>query len=886
MKKLWLLFFLLLFCAAIKAQSPLDIKVSFHADNLFLKESLFLFSQQSGINLTFRASLIPRDKKVTIHADQELVRKILDKLLAGTDIIYTSTGTQIVLLEQPARSQARQYTLSGFVSDAETGEKVAGAVVYKIEEQTGTYTNEYGFYSLKLFEGRNLIMVSYLGYSADTLTVIIGNNRVQNIELSPAFLKEVLVNAVADSILLETGGPNIIHLNMEQIGKLASLGGEADVLRTAYSLPGIQTGADGFGGVAVRGGNVDQNLFLLDGVPVYNATHGVGVFSIFNSSAIRSAKLLKGSFPAQYGGRISSVWDIQTKEGNSKHFQGEVDLGLSSGKLSLEGPISKGRGSFFASGRRAFFDFYSVPITTRLRNEDGVDGYISYYFNDFNLKGNYKINAKNRIFTSYYQGLDDFKDVYEQTRLFQDTAIFLKDNEGVKWGNKVAALRWNHQYNSRVFGNTALTYSKYFYGSKDLVDLKSVRSKELLSRNVLLLKYNSDIEDVALKTDFDISATDLHRIRFGASAIKHKFQPGITSFDQATSIDSIRVDTLGAWNKVPLESFEYGVYVQDEVRLTPYLDANIGFRASALFVDDAIHFSPQPRLLMNYLASGKLSFNASVSRVTQFLHLLSPTSIGLPKDLWVSATKKIPPQQSWQYSTGLTRQLMPGVDLDLEGYYKSMKNILIFKGTVLDEVNSTNWQDVVSTGDGRAYGLEILLKKQSGKLRGWFGYTLAKTERKFDKEINKGEVFPFRLDHRHSLDLQLLYKLNKNWEFALGMKYSSGSAFTFPSQEYELVQPPGSPPTDILPLPGVIDQLNGQRLPAYHKVDVSFNRYFFRNNGVHTIVFGFYNVYNRKNPLYITLRDKFQSNGEIKREVVQVSLLPIFPTFRYKFRFK
>jgi len=886
MKKPWLSLIVFLLYASLKAQSPLDFKASFHADNLPLKDALFLFAQQSNLNLTFSSGLIPPGKRITIHVKQKQVRKILDQMLSGTDVSYTATGTQIVLLAQPLRPEARHFTLSGFISDGETGEKVAGALVYKIVEQAGTYTNEFGYYSLDLAEGQTRLLVSYLGYAPDTLTVIIDNDEVQNIELSPAFLEEVLVNAVADSILLESRGPDIIHLNMEQIGKLASLGGEADVLRTAYSLPGIQTGADGFGGVAVRGGNVDQNLFLLDGVPIYNAAHGVGVFSIFNSSAIRSAKFLKGSFPAQYGGRISSVWDIQTKEGNSKHLEGEVDIGLSSGKLTLEGPIAKGRGAFFVSGRRAFFDFFSVPITTRLRNKDGVDGYISYFFNDLNFKSNYLLNAKNRIYFSYYQGLDDFKDVYEQTRLFQDTAVFLKDNEVVNWGNRVTVLRWNHTYNAKVFGNITLTYNKYLYESKDLVDLKSVRSKEQLSRNVLLLKYNSGVEDLALKTDFDVSAIAQHRMRFGASVIKHQFQPGIISFDQATFIDSISVDTLGEWNKVPLESYEFDAYVQDELRLTSYLDANIGFRASALFAGGAIYFSPQPRLVLNFLANRKLSFHASAARMTQFLHLLSPTSIGLPKDLWVSATRKIPPQQSWQFSTGLTRHLVPGVEIDLEGYYKSMKNLLIFKGSVLDEVNSMNWQDVVSTGEGEAYGVELLFKRQTGKLLGWLGYTLANTERQFDKEINNGEAFPFRLDHRHSVDLQLLYKLNKNWEFALGFKYASGSAFTFPSQEYELVQPPGSSPTDILPLPRVIDQLNGERLPAYHKLDFSFNRYFFRKNGVHTLVFGFYNVYNRKNPLYITLRDKFQRNGEIMREVIQVSLLPIFPTLRYKFEFR
>ncbi|MFQ5445873.1 MAG: carboxypeptidase-like regulatory domain-containing protein, partial [Saprospiraceae bacterium] len=334
MKKLWFSFLFLSLCVALKAQSPLDAKVSFHADQMPLKEALFLFATQSNINLTFRSGIIPPDKKATVHADNLQVRDVLEQMLGGTNIIYTTTGTQVVLYVRTEHTKVRKFTISGFVSDTQTGEKVPGVVVYDIARHVGTYTNEYGYYSLVLIEGQTRLLVQYLGYATDTLDLTVAESRTLNIEIDPAFLTEVLVNAVADSILLETRGPNSIHLNMKQIGKLSSLGGESDVLRTAYSLPGIQTGADGFGGIAVRGGNVDQNLFLLDGVPIYNATHGVGVFSIFNSSAIRSAQLLKGNFPAQYGGRISSVWDVRTKEGNSKHFQGEVDIGLSSGKLS------------------------------------------------------------------------------------------------------------------------------------------------------------------------------------------------------------------------------------------------------------------------------------------------------------------------------------------------------------------------------------------------------------------------------------------------------------------------------------------------------------------------------------------------------------------------
>jgi hypothetical protein len=852
-----------------------------------MEAALYKLIDEHKVKLSFSNNLIPKDKQVTLAAENQQVGEVLKALLAGTSVGFESIGSQIVLVEKPLLNNTKsKFTVSGYVQEKQTGERVVGAAIYEPDRRIGTYTNEYGFFSLSLAEGNVKLKISSLSFEPDSQAFYLGANKRMLVELLPAYLSEVVVDASPDSVLLESSSLSAINLNVKNVSRLPGLGGETDVLRIAYSLPGIQAGADGFGGVAVRGGNVDQNLFLLDGVPVYNATHGVGVFSIYNSSAVRSAQLMKGNFPAQYGGRISSVWDVQTKEGNADHMEGELDIGLSSGKLTLEGPIVKGKSSFFLSGRRAFFDFYSIPITTRIRRDINVDGYIGYYFYDFNGKINARISPKDRIYLSYYRGLDNFTDVYEQTKGYGDTLVFLTDDERVNWGNDISAFRWNHQFSDKVFANTTLTFSRYFYESKDFIDLESVLNNQRLRRDVLLLKYDSNVNDISLKTDFDYRYSNKHNLRFGTSATRHRFQPGLVFFDRATSIDSILIDTLGEWDKTPLQSYEFDAYLQDEIRFSDNIHANVGVRASALTVQEKSYFYAQPRLILHYYLDNTTTLHASASRITQFLHLLSPASIGLPKDLWVSSTALVPPQLSWQFLVGIDRKLPWGMELSLEGYYKIMKNQLVFTGSFLENVNSENWQNMVSTGKGWAYGTELLLKKQGNRFGGWLSYALAWTERQFNKEINNGNKFPFRLDRRHTLHLQTLYYLNEKWEFSLGYTYASGTAFTFPAQEYDLIQPPGSAPTNIQERPRFIDQLNGDRMPAYHKLDLSANYSFAIGKARHMLKLGLYNAYNRRNPLYITLRDRFTEEGVIKREVVQVSLFPIFPALRYILSFK
>lgn len=884
MKKLYPLLFFLCANFVVSGQSSLDDPVSIALENASLTDALYALIDEAEVDLSFPNSIIPNIKKYTFEANQQPLREVLNRLLAGTELEFKQVGTQVIIFKKTPISKQR-FTVSGFVRDVETGERIIGATIYDRMRGAGTYSNDQGHFSVTLVEGVSDLEIYSLGYEPDTVQVVIADNENLEIFLSPAFLKEVVVSSNPDSVLFRTDFGNI-DLNVSQVSKMPALGGEPDIFRIAYTLPGIQVGADGFGGISVRGGNVDQNLFLLDGVPVYNASHGIGIFSIFNSSTIRSAKILKGAFPAKYGGRLSSVWDIQTKEGNYNQFQGELDMGLSTGKLTLEGPISKGKGSVFFSGRRAFFDFFSEPITRRLRKDKGIEGAIRYYFYDVNLKANYQLTEKDRLHFSYYRGRDNFTDLQEQVNTFEDSLTFLIDDEKVRWGNNIASLRWNHNFSEKIFGTTTLTFSNYLYESQDFVDLVILVDNHNVKRDVLVRNYNSKVEDKAVKVDFDYSAFDGHRIEFGGAVTWHDFRAGITSFEEATEIDNIEIDTLGDWAQLPLKSVEFDAYIQDELDLGNFAKANIGFRLSALTVHDVWYFAPQPRLNLMFFPSKKMAVNASVSRVSQFLHLLSPSSLGLPKDLWVTATERIPPQHSWQFLVGAEQELGEGLKFSLEGYYRSMENLLIFKESSVENVTSINWQNKVSMGEGRAFGVEFLLSKESPKFGGWISYTLGKADRQFQNDINRGNRFPTKLDRRHNVSLQLLQKFNEKWEASLGFNYSTGTAFNFPTQTYTVIQPPGGAPTEIEPVVTPIDRLNGRRLPPYHRLDVAVNHNFWHRGNRHTLKFGFYNIYNRKNPLYFSLRDKFDENGEVKTEVIQVSLLPLFPTLRYSLQFK
>ncbi len=866
--------------ARAEGQVPLEVPVWLSGGRWNLSECLDRLSGQPGVNLSYSRAGIPDQHWYQPNWRGIPLRSALDSLLQETGLTYRLLGDQVVLVKREPE-QAAKRIFHGFLYDELSGERIAGAAVYDAATGLGTYGNEFGYFSFGAEPGPLYLVFSSLGYQSDTVFLEGRKDTFLARALRPAFLAEVIVRSVNQTELLarEKGR---LDLNQRQVVRLAGLGGEPDVVRMAMTLPGIQTGADGFGGISVRGGNVDQNLFLLDGVPVYNALHGVGIYSVFNSHAIRRATILKGHQPAQYGGRLSSVWDIQTKEGNDRMQKGQASVGISTAGLSLEGPLAGGKGSYFVSGRRALFDLYGKPISRRLRRQDGAEGLLSYHFYDLNLKGNIQLGPRDRLFLSYYQGNDYFTDQYDQSRWFQDTLSLVFDREQVRWGNGIATLRWNRVVSRKLFANTTLTYSRYRYQSEDRIDVDlQTEDRGRIARDILIQRYKSDIRDMAFKVDFDYLPNSRHTMRTGAMVTHHRFQPGIVSFDQATLVDSISTDTLGAWYKVPLSSTAVDGYWQDDIRVGEGT-VQLGIRWSGLFVDGAFHGSWQPRLYGQYPLPGKLVLQGSVNRLTQFLHLLTPSNIGLPKDLWVSATDRIPPQHAWQYSVGLSRRLGTSLELSLEAFHKEMENLLNFRSNGFEEINAVNWQNHVSLGKGKAYGLEVLLRLDAARLNGWFSYTRSNAYRQFGKDVNNGNPFPHRLDRRHSLHLQGVYRLRPAWDLNATFSFATGTPFSFPVAQYALVQPPsGGAPTEIISRPAVIDALNAERLPPYHRLDVGVTYRFGSGPWQHAVALGVYNAYFRQNPLYYTIRDTFDAQGVLERKVIQVSMLPIFPTLRY-----
>ncbi|MEO1261962.1 MAG: TonB-dependent receptor [Bacteroidota bacterium] len=877
MNRNWPIILFLAITFQLNGQSFLDQQVSISCENLLLEKALVQLISESDIPLSYSNSIIPAGHYVNVVFVDEPLKIVLDSLLAGTNLRYEISGSQIILTKKNLLNEIK-YTLRGFVRDAEDGENLIGAVIYSKELNIGTYTNEFGFFSLTFPATQTDITVSYTGYESQEVPVDHFQNRQMDFELGRAWLRPVLVNFFSDSSSF-IQGPNSYDINVPLTNRMASFGGEADPIRTASTLPGIQTGADGFGGLAVRGGDIDQNLFMLDGVPIYNAMHGIGLFSIYNSSAIRSAKILKGSFPARYGGRMSSVWDVQTKEGNKKEMLGEFDIGVTSAKLTLEGPIVKNKGSFFFSGRRSLFDFYSEPISRKLRDNGGS---VTYNFDDLNLKFNYELSEKDRLFLSFYTGSDTYNDLRILQRSVSDTISRFSDSEIVEWGNKIAALRWNHIFSEKVFGNTTLTYSSYRYASEDFIDLFAGTTSgilmDTLSRDVILQLYSSEIRDFSAKTDFDYAKFDKHKIKFGGQFTRHRFDAKVATFEDAPRIDEINRDTVGDFFSEALFSNELEFYLEDEVEFNNRLQANIGIRVSSSHVLDKWFILPQPRLLLTYKLDNETSFDASVTRMTQFLHLLSPSRLGLPKDLWVTSTNRVPPQDSWQFALGASKKLRKGFRIDIDLFYKRLYNQLFFNGPIAN-ISTINWQDQVSIGKGRSYGAELLLERQGRKWSGWLSYTLSWSNRRFPDDINDGESFPIKLDRRHNLNIQGLFDLNKKWDLAAGFVIASGSFYNLPTREF-IVAPFDGVPTSIEPIK-VPEGINDRRLAPYHRLDFSANYYFSSKSFDHTLKFGVTNLYNRLNPLFRTLRDKYDENGNLSDEFVEVSLLPIFPTLRY-----
>jgi len=764
----------------------------------------------------------------------------------------------LMLLRLTAQAQTK-FTVSGTVTDKKTGETVIGAILRIPEVKgAGAASNEYGFYSLTVPEGDYTLVVSMTGYASQTRTLSLHQNRQEDFMLQDtSFLtKEVVITGDRANQNVSDPQMGTQKIDMKEANKIPVLFGEKDILKTIQLLPGIKSGGDGGSGFYVRGGSADQNLILLDEAPVYNASHLLGFFSTFNSDAIKDVTVYKGNGPAQYGGRLASVLDVKMNEGNNHRYHLGGGIGLISSKLNAEGPIVKDKGSFLLTGRRTYADlFLKLSPDSTISNN-------TLYFYDLNAKLNYQLNAKNRIYVSGYFGRDK---------------IGIANAFGIEWGNATGTVRWNHILNDRWFTNTSFIFSNYDYK----ISITSPSADFAIT---------SKIRDYNLKHEFQFFPSPQHSFRFGINSIYHTVTPGQITASEGTAINPIKLQDRFGW--------ENAAYFADEWSVTDLIKISYGVRFGAFcvlgkgdyFTFDAdgnvtdtssfadfelakTFFTVEPRLSAAFLVDETSSFKVAYSRNTQHLHLLSNSTASSPTDLWIMNSLMIKPEIADQVSAGYFKNFRDNtIEFSVEVYYKAMQNQIDYKNGANTQGNELVEGDLVF-GEGRAYGLELFLKKKYGKFTGWVSYTLSRSERRID-DINNGSWYPVRQDRTHDISLVAMYDIGKRWNIAATWVYNTGNAVTFPSGKYYV---DGN-------VQFLYTERNGYRMPAYHRMDIGATFQHRKTDKFESSWnFSIYNVYARENAYAIIFRES--ETDPNKTEAVRIALFKIIPSVTYNFRF-
>lgn len=770
-------------------------------------------------------------------------------------------------------------TVSGFVSDSKTGERLVGATVMCVQDKSYSITNGFGYYSLHLIVSSDTVnlQASFVGYDPTTVKILPTENVTLNIALtSHNILEEVTVRGTQSLLYDKEKEMSIVSIPISKVNVLPALGGESDILKTIQLMPGVQSGNEASSGLYVRGGSPDQNLMVIDDVPVYYVNHLGGFVSTFNSDAINSMKLIKGGFPARYGSRLSSILDIRMKEGNLKEQQENFMIGLIASKFMVEGPIKKDTSSYMISVRRLMYDLITRPIT-RLTSGNESMGYTFY---DFNAKVNHIFSHTDRLYLSIYAGDDKITTSYRTNSDINKMKL--------QWGNLLGSLRWNHVLSNSLFSNLTFYSTRYrldndFSYTIDLGDIKESTT----------LEYLSSITDVAGKIDLEYNPVASYKVRFGGTAIYHIFNPSrvaISAIGQTSENDS-------EYGSQKQEGFETGGYIENEISIGRRFYSNVGFRMSNYTISGKNYNSFEPRILTSLRISDDFLIKASWATMNQYVHLLTGSGPSMQNDIWVPVTKNISPSLSRQYAIGLDKSFGndAAYEISFEGYYKTMKNLITYREGVSMLSSSKDWQSQVETnGSGEAYGLEFLLQKNKGATTGWVAYTYSKSTRQFEN-LNSGKPYPFKYDRRHDISIVYLQKIRSNIQFSATWVYGTGNPFTLAMGKYKLI-------TNIddnlnAPLPPeeygqYYGGLNSSRMRDYHKLDLGINLYKSIRLGERTLSLNIYNLYNRQNPYfyYLHTTSKPDNNGQEipgsrKTVMKQQSYFPIIPSISYSVKF-
>jgi hypothetical protein len=861
--------FILLFNYSVKAQDSLltdgkgnqlpqalKNKISLELDSVPLKRALQELEGKGNFHLNYNDEIIPANKLISLNIKGKPVIIILREILKGTSIDIAISNDQIVLVNldsEVTKIIEKKYTISGFITDAATGEVLVGTNVYLHELEVGAISNAYGFYSITIREGYYSLRFSFVGYKSEELYLGLFKNLNINIELNKKAisLDTVLVTSEMENFLQSTEIGSI-QLTPAKLGNIPYLLGEKDILRTLPFLPGVTFGQEGDCGFYVRGGDQDQNLTLIDEAPVYNAFHSFGFFSVFNSDAVKSFKLYKGAAPSKFGGRLSSILDIQMNEGNLKEFHAAAGIGSIFSRFTIQGPIIENKSSFIISGRRTYIDIFKIFTSNKdIKNSD-------LYFYDLNLKANYRLSGDDRIYLSGYMGSDGLG--------FADIVM-------LNWGNITTTLRWNHLFSNKLFSNSSLIYS-HFKNSTKIYDEDNKND---------VVELTSKVDDITLKQDFQYFKDANNTIDFGFNYIYHNFLPGHMS---ATGKDAFNF-IIGKRT-----AQELSFYLGHEYSVNEKIKTDYGLRSTLFSVkgtEDQIeiedielqpyveyhkneitnYWGIEPRIAMTYRLNDSSSFKVDYSMNHQYIHLLTNSNSGTPLDVWQPSSAKVKPQSSHQISAGYYRNMEnDSYEYSVECYYKYMKDLIDYKdGAQL--YYRTYFESELVFGKGWAYGIEFFLKKKTGQLTGWIGYTLSKSGREFP-EANGGNPFPAKYSRTHDLSIISSYKLDEHWTFSANFIYASGHNVTVPYGKYII---------DNQTINAYTPR-NGYRLPPYHRLDIGIS---YTNNVGGIWNLSLYNIYARKNTYAIAIQNSDSVPG--LKEAVRLSLFTIVPSISYSLTF-
>lgn len=848
----------------------MDKTITFSANNISIEDALIQISKLSDTDIAFSNRFFKKQKTVNLSFEQTPLHSVLQAILQPTTIDFKLVGKRILLYKK----KIPQYTISGYIQDKNTGERLIAATVHCPTLQKGTVTNEYGFFSITLPGGLVELGISYIGYEPQYLTIQLKKNSHQVIQLQHSItLAEVVVspkNISPNNTNTQTSYDYSI-LDEASANYSPQLGGVADPIRIAQLNAGIQIGADELGGIAVRGGDSDQNLMLLDGVPVYIPYHLLGLFSIYNQLAIKSTKIFKGSFPAKYGGSLSSVFDIRTKEGNQFEWKAIANTNLITTNALIEGPIKKGKGALLLTGRYAHSDFLLNPFFSATYFDADPEALNNTFF-DFNIKAHYTLSSRDRLFASFYIGADDMTG----SNIVEEEVFEEEEEIRLSWSNNIAALRWNHLFNDQLFSNTILTYS-WFDHEYALLNTFFLEDTDKAFEKFDYLSLYSDNTDIGLKIDFDYLPSPQHHFRFGGGFSFKTFLPEISYFTgDETFFEATEEITFDGFKEFRdsdvFEALEGYLYLEDQLQITPAWRINLGLRASSFFTESKVYARLEPRITTTYHLNRQIALTASFSRMIQYLHLISFTNIRLPNDLWVPSDEAFAPQESRQGELGIQYTPSATTVISVDAYYKKLKNLYTYSSDF--DFTNTNFQDFLIKGGGEAMGIEFSLQHKGAKNGGQLTYAFTKSTRQFD-QLHSGASFPHLKDQPHQVKLFAYQRLGKNLTIGANWVFYSAAPATeiislnnidLLGNNFEETTPPFTLP---------------DRLGDYHRLDIDLSYQRTSHKLVHIVKIGAYNVYNRKNQTYFRL----QFSPETAIGYQPVYGLSFRPTLSYQIKF-